>query len=94
MLATSPEGAASALRGRAERPDYAESLSRATVPALIVVGGEDEYTPVDDARLMHKMLPGSTLVVVDGAGHLPNLERPAAFDQALLAFLRTLPEER
>ena len=94
MLATSPEGAASALRGRAERPDYAESLSRATVPALIVVGGEDEYTPVDDARLTHKLLPGSTLVVVDGAGHLPNLERPAAFNRALLAFLRTLPEER
>jgi pimeloyl-ACP methyl ester carboxylesterase len=58
------------------------------VPALIVVGSEDEYTPVAHARLMHELVPGSTLAVVDGAGHLPNLERPAAFDQALLAFLR------
>ncbi|GAB2856364.1 alpha/beta fold hydrolase [Actinoallomurus bryophytorum] len=90
MLGTSPEGAAAALRGRAERPDYAESLSRAKVPALIVVGSEDEYTPVDDARQMHELIPDSTLVVVDGAGHMPNLECPEAFDQALLAFLDAL----
>jgi pimeloyl-ACP methyl ester carboxylesterase len=90
MLGAPPEGAAAALRGRAERPDYAASLSQATVPALIVVGSEDEYTPVAHARLMHDLVPGSTLAVVDGAGHMPNLERPAEFDQALLAFLRTL----
>jgi pimeloyl-ACP methyl ester carboxylesterase len=94
MLGTSPAGAAAALRGRAERPDYVESLTRATAPVLIVVGGEDEYTTVADAQLMHKLIPDSTLVVVDGAGHMPNLERPAEFDHALLVFLRTLPEGR
>jgi hypothetical protein len=47
------------------------------------------YTPVEHARLMHAMVPDSTLVVVDDAGHLPNLERAAEFEQALLAFLRT-----
>jgi hypothetical protein len=41
---------------------------------------------------MHRLIPDSALAVVDGAGHLPNLERPAAFDQALLAFLRDLPQ--
>lgn len=91
MLGTPAPGAAAALRGRAERPDYAESLVRARVPALIVVGSEDEYTPVEDARLMHKLISDSTLAVIDGAGHLPNLECPDEFDQALLAFLRRLP---
>jgi pimeloyl-ACP methyl ester carboxylesterase len=91
MLGAPPEGAAAALRGRADRPDYAASLARATVPVLIVVGGEDEYTPVGQARRTHALVPGSTLAVIDGAGHLPNLERPDAFDEALLAFLRTLP---
>ncbi|TYB46342.1 alpha/beta fold hydrolase [Actinomadura chibensis] len=93
MLDTSPEGAAAALRGRAERPDYAESLAAAAVPVLIVVGGEDEYTPVEDARRMHELIPGSALAVIDGAGHMPNLERPAEFDAALRAFLDAVSEE-
>jgi pimeloyl-ACP methyl ester carboxylesterase len=87
MRATSPDGAAAALRGRAERPDYVATLSRVAVPALVVVGDRDEFTPISDARLMHERLPDSTLVVVEGAGHMPNLERPAAFNDALAALL-------
>jgi 3-oxoadipate enol-lactonase len=90
MTSTDPRGAAAALRGRAERPDYRPLLSRVTVPALVVVGAEDEYTPVGDAESLHALLPDSTLVVVDGAAHLPNLERPDAFDAALADFLRRL----
>ncbi|MFI2504711.1 alpha/beta fold hydrolase [Streptomyces sp. NPDC018972] len=90
MTRTDPRGAAAALRGRAERPDYRPLLSGVTVPALVVVGAEDEYTPVSDAESLHALLPDSTLVVVDGAAHLPNLERPDAFDAALADFLRRL----
>ena len=91
MRATPPAGAAAALRGRAERPDYCELLSRVSVPALVVVGADDEYTPVSDAEYMHGQLPDSTLTVIEGAGHMPNLERPEEFDAALAAFLRRLP---
>ncbi|GAA3819405.1 alpha/beta fold hydrolase [Sphaerisporangium flaviroseum] len=87
MRAAPPEGAAAALRGRAERPDYGDLLPRITVPALVVVGRDDEYTPVADAEFMHRRIPGATLVVVDGAAHLPNLERPAEFNRALHALL-------
>lgn len=90
MRGTSPEGAAAALRGRAERPDYRDSLARAAVPVLVVVGEEDEYTPVDVARTMHALIPGSVLAVVEGAGHLPNLERPEAFTGAVERFLADL----
>jgi len=88
MTTTSPEGAAAALRGRAQRPDYRGVLRGVTVPALVVVGEDDEFTPVADARAMHKALPGSTLRVITGAAHMPNLERAEEFNAALGEFLR------
>ena len=87
MHAAPPEGAAAALRGRAERPDYTPVLGTITVPTLVVVGSDDEFTPVSDAEYLHDRIPGSTLVVVDGAAHMPNLERPAEFDAALETLL-------
>jgi pimeloyl-ACP methyl ester carboxylesterase len=65
-------------------------LTRVTVPALVVVGRDDEFTPLRDARLMHDRIPDSTLVVVDGAAHMPNLERPAEFNAAVESLLATL----
>ncbi|MEU1365681.1 alpha/beta fold hydrolase [Streptomyces sp. NPDC005803] len=87
MRSTAPEGAAAALRGRAERPDYRESLAGAGVPVLVVVGADDVYTPVAEARVLHGLIPEAELAVVEGAGHLPNLERPAVFNDALTGFL-------
>ncbi|SEO52496.1 Pimeloyl-ACP methyl ester carboxylesterase [Actinacidiphila rubida] len=87
MLGAPPEGAAAALRGRAERPDYTAMLPRIAVPTLVVVGSEDVFTPVADARFLHERIPGATLAVVEGAGHMPNLERPAEFDRALAGLL-------
>ncbi|MFI9580863.1 alpha/beta fold hydrolase [Streptomyces sp. NPDC052236] len=91
MRTTPPEGAAAALRGRAERPDYCELLTEVTVPALVVVGVDDEYTPVSDAEFMHQQLPDSTLAVIEGSAHMPNLERPAEFNAALARFLGQRP---
>lgn len=90
MRATAPEGAAAALRGRAERPDYHESLASAAVPALVLVGADDVYTPVAGAEALHALIPHSTLAVVEGAGHLPGVERPERFNTELLRFLDTL----
>ncbi|MDQ0749889.1 pimeloyl-ACP methyl ester carboxylesterase [Streptomyces africanus] len=87
MTATSPEGAAAALRARARRPDYTALLTQVRVPALVVVGSDDTYTPVSDARALHAALPDADLHIIEGAAHMPNLERPAEFDQALGEFL-------
>ncbi|WP_256640772.1 alpha/beta fold hydrolase [Streptomyces murinus] len=87
MTATPPEGAAASLRGRAERPDYRPVLTRVSVPALIVVGADDTYTPVSDAEALGAAVPDSVVEVVEGAAHLPNLERPEEFNRALHAFL-------
>ncbi|MGY5125098.1 alpha/beta fold hydrolase [Streptomyces nigrescens] len=92
MTAAPPEGAAAALRGRAERPDYTELLSQISVPALVVVGTEDAYTPVSDARDIHARVPDATLAVIEHAAHMPNLERPDEFNAVLAEFLRSLPD--
>ncbi|KQX49582.1 MULTISPECIES: alpha/beta hydrolase [unclassified Streptomyces] len=90
MRSSDPAGAAAALRGRAERPDYRELLTTVSVPALVVVGRDDSYTPVADAEGMHALLPDSTLAVIERAAHLPNLERTEEFDAVLESYLRSL----
>ena len=83
MRATNPNGAAAALRGRAERPDYAETLARLDVPALVVVGDKDAFTTRADAEQMSTLLKGSELVWIEGVGHMPNLESEGEFNEAL-----------
>ena len=80
MRSTNPIGAAAALRGRAERPDYAETLAGLDVPALVVVGDEDAFTTRADAEQMSSLLRRSELVCIKGAGHMPNLERETEFN--------------
>jgi pimeloyl-ACP methyl ester carboxylesterase len=48
-------------------------------------------TPPAEARLMAERIPGARLALLEGAGHLANLERPEAFNAVLLDFLGTLP---
>ena len=91
MLGTSPEGAAAALRAMALRREQTELLPSINVPTLIVVGADDSITPPSDAEVMSAKISGSRLVVVEGAGHLSNVERPEEFDRALVEFLRGLP---
>ncbi|WP_329129390.1 alpha/beta hydrolase [Streptomyces sp. NBC_01476] len=94
MTSTPPEGAAAALRGRAERPDYSRMLADIAVPTLVVVGREDVFTPVADAEFLRDRIPGARLAVIEEAGHLPNLERPAAFNRELTALLAAVTAAR
>lgn len=87
MLQTPAEGAAAALRARAERPDYTELLARTSGPVLVVVGRDDEFTPVAVAEFMATLIPQARLAVIDGAAHLPNLEQKAEFNHVLRHFL-------
>jgi pimeloyl-ACP methyl ester carboxylesterase len=89
ILQTKPEGAAAALRGRAERRDYTSLLREITVPTLIVVGSEDAFTPISDAELMHREIVNSQLALLAGSGHMPNMEHPGEFNAVLTRFLHT-----
>jgi pimeloyl-ACP methyl ester carboxylesterase len=68
------------------RPDSLDLLREAGVPALVVVGEEDRITPVAAAAAMVEAMPGSTLVVLPGAGHLTPLEAPAEVVEAILSW--------
>lgn len=88
IVETAPEGAAAALRGMAERQDQTSFLSRIIAPTLIMVGSEDALTPVAEAELMHREIGGSRLQILEGAGHMSNIENPEDFNRALIKFLR------
>lgn len=90
MVQTKPEGTAAALGAMAQRQDQTDFLSRIIAPTLIIVGREDAITPVEDAELMHREISGSRLEVIDGAGHVSNLEKPEEFNRVLLRFLGEL----
>lgn len=90
MRGTLPQGAAAALRGRAERPDYTPLLPQMNVPTLIVVGSVDEFTPVSDAEFMRDRIPDAKMAIIEGAGHMPNLENPKEFNRIVAEFLKTL----
>lgn len=87
MHRSGPAGAAAALRGRAERPDYQPTLAEFAAPALVVVGDRDAFTTRADAERMHGLLEGSELLWLEGVGHMPNLERAAEFNAALSRLL-------
>lgn len=70
-----------------DRPDRTQQLASLRLPTLVLVGTEDAVTPPDEARAMQRAIPGATLVELEGAGHLPSLERPAALNAALLDWL-------
>jgi pimeloyl-ACP methyl ester carboxylesterase len=87
MRATDPRGAAAALRGRAERPDYRPTLAEVDTPVLIVVGADDAYTPLAAAEEIQRHAPHAVLAVIPDAGHLPGAEQPDRFNTVLLDFL-------
>jgi 3-oxoadipate enol-lactonase len=87
MAAAPPAGAAAALRGRGRRPDYRPLLAALGIPALVVAGTADPWSNAEVTAEIASSLKRPELVVIDGCGHLPNLEAEAQFNEALLAFL-------
>ena len=57
-------------------------------PTLIIWGSLDTTTPLEDGQRLHRLLPGSELAVMDGIGHMPQIEDPAEFNRLLLEFLK------
>ena len=83
-----PDGVAQGSIAMAHRPDSRPDLPTIDVPTAVVVGEEDEITPLELARVMSDAIPKATLSIIPAAGHLANLEAPTAFETALRAWLR------
>lgn len=91
MARQSKEGAAAGLRAMAERPDSRDMLARFCGKVMVLVGEEDETTPLSKARQMAELASNAELVVVPKAGHLSNLDAPEAVNAALARLLLGAP---
>ena len=68
--------------------DVTRRLDRIKAPVLFVWGANDPLFPVEQAERAHRLLPGSRLAVIHGAGHTPQAEKPEEFNRHLSSFLR------
>jgi pimeloyl-ACP methyl ester carboxylesterase len=93
LASPSPAGVIAALAAIRDRRDRTASLAAIRCPTLLLFGSDDAITgPADRAVLEEGLRPVQPLVrVIPGAGHLPNLEDPQGFAQAVLDFLRPAP---
>lgn len=66
-------------------------LARVEIPTHIVWGECDEWIPVDRARRLHSAIPHSTLMLIANAGHLIQLDEPAALATELRRWLGSVP---
>jgi len=87
VLANPRESIAAAIGALMTRPDSTPLLSQIHCPTLIVVGRHDAVTPPELSEAMRAAIAGSELAVIEGAGHLSNVEQPVAFNHALASFL-------
>jgi pimeloyl-ACP methyl ester carboxylesterase len=70
IVMNAPGSIAAALAALRDRPDSTALLPSIDVPALVIAGDEDVVTPPAEADILHRALAGSTLVVLQGVGHL------------------------
>ncbi len=65
--------------------DVHDDLSTVDVPTRVVVGDRDLLTPPRMAAVLADGIPGASLTVLEGCGHLLMLEQPTAVDEVLVA---------
>jgi pimeloyl-ACP methyl ester carboxylesterase len=86
MLGVHPAGLRAELRAFA-KADLRDVLPTIEVPTLVLHGEHDQRAPAPVAEYLHAHIPGSTLVVLPGVGHLSNVEAADQFNGAVRDFL-------
>ncbi|HEY4383288.1 MAG TPA: alpha/beta hydrolase [Ktedonobacteraceae bacterium] len=71
-------------------PPAVERLSEIHIPTLIIVGEEDARPLRQMADLLEQDIPHTRRIGMKDARHMPNIEKPAEFNQIVLGFLREL----
>ena len=76
-----------------DRPDQTAVLENSRVPSLVLCGREDALCPVSRHEFMHELMPGSYLTIIEGAGHMPTLEKPQETNAAIIRWLKDVDNE-
>lgn len=71
-------------------PPAVDRLNTIAVPTLVISGDLDHRAVIAGSRHIARSIPNAREVVMAGTAHLPNLERPAEFNQHVLDFLAAL----
>jgi pimeloyl-ACP methyl ester carboxylesterase len=91
MIAQQPvAGVIGGLEAMLTRPDSTVTAGTIDVPVLVVAGDEDVITPPKEARKLADSIRGARFEVLQAAGHLSNVERPASFNTVVSEFLASL----
>ncbi|MBI4798288.1 MAG: alpha/beta hydrolase [Desulfarculus sp.] len=67
--------------------DISLRLGEIRLPAWCIVGDQDNLTPLKYSQYLVKNIAGAGLTVIEKAGHMANIEKPAAFNEAVLDFM-------
>ena len=70
--------------------DIMSEVGQITLPTLIIVGRDDVMTPVKYAEYLSQKIPGSRLVIIEGAGHAVPMERPDEVNRAIDEFIQAV----
>ncbi|HEY2022063.1 alpha/beta hydrolase [Paraburkholderia sp.] len=68
--------------------DHRADMPRVSTPTLILQSDDDLLAPVCVGEYMHRLIPGSSLAVVNNIGHCPHLSAPGASVDAIESYLR------
>ena len=66
---------------------HVERLPGLSIPALILCGEHDHAVPPAEGERIARLVPDGRFVLVEGARHLPNVEKPEAFNRLLLDWI-------
>jgi len=68
--------------------DFRDRLGQVNLPTLILCGSDDLITPTRYSERLHKEIPGSTVALIEKAGHMLPLESPERVNAAVRNFIR------
>jgi pimeloyl-ACP methyl ester carboxylesterase len=74
-----------------DRFDAMEKLHHIMQPVMMICGSEDRLTPVKYSLYLEEKLPAGRVEVIEGAGHMVMLEKPAEVNRAITGFVEDLP---
>ena len=81
------ENLAATIQALRDRRDSTPILGEIAVPTLVICGEEDEISTPQTMQEMAAKIPNAQFALIEGAGHLSNIENPARFDEVLEGFL-------
>ena len=91
MIAATPAagfcGCCAAIRDMHQR-EAIKAIKIIMTAAHVIVGEHDPGTPVSAAQLIHDNIRGSGLTIIADSAHFVDMEQAAAFNSAMMGFLK------